>query len=208
MKSVFQSKDDYSGLGTHFNADTVLDRVISLANVGSEFTISGDLTGNPTSAGVVTCTNTNLSAIVRPNDILVYTNPNARLVESGVDERNDNQLTYNKVESVDSNGRNLNIVGVATVTGVNRGSLIQGETQTDTVGVLRPSFISKSNGFFSPLKYNNVSSVDLTQGDINLTHQFTVDSSAGSNLLLIWIMLQNSKMNLIFLGKMLEQIIN
>ena len=81
MKSVFQSKDDYSGLGTHFNADTVLDRVISLANVGSEFTISGDLTGNPTSAGVVTCTNTNLSAIVRTNDILVYTNPNARLVD-------------------------------------------------------------------------------------------------------------------------------
>ena len=31
----------------------------------------------------------------------------------------------------------------------------------------------------SPLKYNNVSSVDLTQGDINLTHQFTVDSSTG-----------------------------
>ncbi len=178
VKSVFQSKDDYSGLGTHFNADTVLDRVISLANVGSEFTISGDLTGNPTSAGVVTCTNTNLSAIVRTNDILVYTNPNARLV-AGVDERNDNQLTYNKVESVDFNGRNLNIVGVATVTGVNRGSLIQGETQTATVGVLRPSFISKSNGFFSPLKYNNVSSVDLTQGDINLTHQFTVDSSTG-----------------------------
>ena len=81
VKSVFQSKDDYSGLGTHFNADTVLDRVISLANVGSEFTISGDLTANPTSAGVVTCTNTNLSAIVRPNDILVYTNPNARLVD-------------------------------------------------------------------------------------------------------------------------------
>ena len=34
-------------------------------------------------------------------------------------------------------------------------------------------------GFFSPLKYNNVSSVDLTQGDINLTHQFNVDSSTG-----------------------------
>ena len=32
---------------------------------------------------------------------------------------------------------------------------------------------------FSPLKYNNVSSVDLTQGDINLTHQFNVDSSTG-----------------------------
>ena len=178
VKSVFQSKDDYSGLGTHFNADTVLNRIIPLANVGSEFTISGDLTGNPDSVGVVTCTNTNLSPIVRPNDILVYTNPNARLV-AGVDERNDKQFTYNKVESVDSNGRNLNIVGVSTVTGVNRGSLIQGQTQTSTVGVLRPSFTSKGNGFFSSLKYSNVSSVDLTQGDINLTHQFTVDSSTG-----------------------------
>jgi hypothetical protein len=176
VKSVFQSKDEYSGLGTHFNADTVLDKVISLSKVGSEFQISGNMNA---SAGILTCTNTLLSNIVRPNDIVIYSNPNPRIV-NGVDEISDPQLTYNKVEEVDSNGKNLTIVGVSTVTGVNRGSLILGGTQTTSVGILRPTFNSRNGEFFTRLKYENVSSIDLTQGDINLTYQFAVDSSSGS----------------------------
>ena len=56
VKSVFQEKT-----GTYFNADTVLDRVISLSSVGTEFEMTGDPIN--TNEGTLTSTNGNLSTL-------------------------------------------------------------------------------------------------------------------------------------------------
>lgn len=158
VKSVFQNKS-----GVYFNADTVLDRVISLSSVGTEFQMSGD---TDTNVGILTSTNENLSTLARKNDIIIYSNP---------DDTSFSEIlpSYAKITELRASGREVDIVGVTTVSGVNRGQIIGGTKEKSSVGILRPSFISKSSGFFSPLKYRNVSSVDLSQGDLNLTYQFT-----------------------------------
>ena len=182
VKSVFQNKIN-SGvvrLGAHFNADTVLDRVISLSSVGTEFQMSGNTLNN---VGVLTSTNENLSTLARKNDIIIYSNP---------DDTSFPEIlpSYAKITEIRASGREVNIVGVTTVSGVNRGQIISGTKEKSSVGILRPSFISKSSGFFSPLKYRNVASVDLSQGDLNLTYQFT-NRTVSNNTNILQINLDN-----------------
>ena len=126
------------------------------------------MTGDPinTNEGTLTSTNGNLSTLARKNDIIIYSNPNDTSVSEILP-------SYAKIKEVNPSGRELAIKGVPAVAGVNRGQIISGPEEKSSVGILRPSFISKSSGFFNPLKYRNVSSVDLSQGDLNLTYQFT-----------------------------------
>ena len=165
IKSLYQAKT--AGINTHFNADTVLNVAVPLTNTASEFTIHGDFATDP--VGVLTASNSSLSRLAKVDDILAYSKPG------------DTVLTFNRITSVGANGRELSFTGITTVSGVCDGSIPTGQLQTSNVVVLKPSFSIKNRGsFLNLLKYRDISSVDLTQGDIEITYQFTVDASSGS----------------------------
>ena len=141
-----------------FSADTLLNKLTPLAGPGTDFTIQGVPEG--VTSGTVTCSNGNLTSIVKKDDILIYTNPG-----------NNNFFTYNKVDEVTSS-KQLTVVASSTVNNVNIGALPSSDVVTNSVFIVRPSFTAKNEGFFANLKYRNVESVDLSQGDINLIHRF------------------------------------
>ena len=101
-----------------------------------------------------------MTSIVKEDDILIYTNPG-----------NNQFFTYNKVTNVNGS-KQLTVVASSTVVNVNNGDLPSSDVVTSSVFIVRPSFTSKNEGFFANLKYRNVESVDLSQGDINLIHKF------------------------------------
>lgn len=145
---------------TGFSADTILNKLTPLAGPGTEFVIEPN--------GIVSCSKGNLVSIVRKDDILIYTNPDSNSL-----------FTYNKVSSVTSS-RTLSIESVPSVGGINIGTIPTSSVITSSIFVIRPSFTSKNEGFFANLKYRNVESVDLSQGDINLIHKFDgLDGSSG-----------------------------
>jgi hypothetical protein len=169
VKSVFQNASTTVGIETSFNADCILNNLVNLTVTGSDFSITGQESGDST-VGVITASNASFNNLVRVDDIVAYAKPGS------------STLTFNKVTSVDSAAKELSISGITTVSGVCDGAVVTNDTiNTSNLFVIRPSLVSKNFGsFFNPLRYPNVSSVDLSLGDIEITYQFTgIDASTG-----------------------------
>jgi hypothetical protein len=166
-KSVFQNSN-LLGLQTSFNADTVLDSAFNLTSTGSDFSITGEESGS-TTVGVITASNASFNNVVRVDDIIAYSKPG-----EGV-------LTFNRVSQINSSSRELLITGITTVSGICTGSVTLNPLETSNLFVIRPSFETKNFGsFFNRLRHSNISSVDLSLGDIEITYQFTgIDASTG-----------------------------
>ena len=97
------------------------------------------------------------------NDIIIYSNPMIHLFL---------RFYHHMLKSRKSILRRELPLRSTAVAGENRSNNFW--TRRKIIGRnFKTIFISKSSGFFNPLKYRNVSSVDLSQGDLNLTYQFT-----------------------------------
>ena len=168
IKSIFQNAGSV-GLQTSFNADAVLDSSVNLTVTGSDFVITGETSGSST-VGVITASNASFNNLVRINDIIAYAKPS------------ETTLTFNRITAIDSAARKLTIAGITTVSGICTGSVTTSKIDTSNIFVLRPSLELKNFGsFFNPLKYSNISSVDVSLGDIEITYQFTgINASSGS----------------------------
>jgi hypothetical protein len=151
--------------GTSFTADLVLSQPLLLAPQGSNFTISTSV------GGVSTITSSNLTFGVGINtgDIIAYTKSGEVLP------------TYNIVSSVNTTLKSIVVQATTSVSGVNNGSLpATSITSSDILKVVPELLNFKQSYFFTEFENTNISSVDVSDGEIVFKKSYDVVVSSNS----------------------------
>jgi len=154
IKSIYQDSTSVNtGLKTDFVADTVL-----YSFTPNTFSITDKLSIN--SAGIATCpgrvfTGIRSDAIIRYQRIGFTTE------------------TFNRVVSVSSDGKTMQLASVPTVANVCDGSLPTGITTTEVTFNIGSPDIKNSDkaSLYTPLNARNISSVDLSSSNLVITTQ-------------------------------------
>ena len=159
IKSVFQDAAEV-GLSTSFVADTFLQRKIP-----TNFTSTDSLTISAT--GVATCAGKNFVGI--KSDTII------RYQKSG-----ESLETFNRVESVSSDGLTMTLVAVPTSAGICDGTLPTG-TVTSTFSIGVPSIQNEENSFlYAKINSKNVADVNLSSSDLTVRRQVTGKSTTAT----------------------------
>jgi hypothetical protein len=147
-----------------FSADTVLSRGISLAPVGSTFTITSGSGGIST----VTTSSSNFYVGINTGDIVSYTKSGQILP------------TYNRVKSVIASSNSITIEAITSIVGVNSGGLPTSTiTSTDFIKVT-PEILNLNQAYlFAKLNNTHVSNTDLTGSDIIIRKSYPITVSLG-----------------------------
>jgi len=157
VKSVFGTNDGVVGLGSTFSADVI--QSVSY-NVGIATISAG-------SGGVSTVTSINplFLSSVKENNIIQYTNSD------------NTDITYAKVLSVGTN--NITIEAVNTVSGIASGDLPASLLNVTDLKVLTTKLQSSSDDtLYTKLPKSNISSVDLTEANLTIRKQYSVNISS------------------------------
>ena len=151
--------------GSNFEADTVVEKFkvpngINIVNISSK------------SGGISTITAGGLSfSGLRKGSVVRYNT-------SGI-----NTETFNKVESISSDGLSVAIKGITNdVTGVYNGDLPTDDIQVSLFAAA--PIIRGSGRLYAPLSNSDVSSVDLTDSTLKITKQLTGKSASNNQLTL------------------------
>ena len=186
VKSVFSEK---IGIST-FNGDIILDRKSFLAPAGTLFNITPDFNSN----GITTISAsvpTNITTGLKVGDIITYTN---NIIGSRYPENIDGSKDpiYNKVVSINPNGKSFEVIGISSVPGFANGSAYLNESSPTSDDVL--TNVSKiSNSVYTSLddetlltKFNNtvLSEIDFENNQIYQRRLFK-ESDVISNELII-----------------------
>jgi len=156
IKSVFQRSSDL-GLETNFVGDTVLQ-----SYTPDKFTITDKLQIN--NAGIATCPGKTFTGI-RSDAIIRYQ------IAGLTDE------TFNRVQSVSSDGTTLQLATVPTTSGICNGAFPTTEVLT-TFSVGRPQIGNTEEAYlYAPISASNVSSVDLSGSNLLVSRQITGQST-------------------------------
>ena len=163
IKSVYQSVSGITGFSTSFAADTVLQK-----RIPNNFSITDKLYIN---AGIATCPGRTFSGI-KSDSIIIYQSPDLSIE------------TFNRVQSVSSDGLKLTLVGISTVTGVCDGKVGISTVSGVTFSLGFPSIINEENAYlYTKLNHNNISSVDLSDSTVSIVKQVTGKTTSGSGSL-------------------------
>ena len=120
------AKSIYSKVGINtFNADIVLDITSSLAPPGTLFEISSGKTGISTISASI---DGNITSGLKVGDIISFSN-----FLSPLDTNGSRILTYNKVNSISSDGKSFTVVGLSTVQNYVNGGLWYNPLSPDDV---------------------------------------------------------------------------
>jgi len=153
VKSIFSTV----GIST-FNADVILNNKILIAPSGSQFNITSN------SGGISTVTSgldNNFIGKVSVNDIISYSNPAAE------------NIIYNKVNSVSSDGTNFTISGITTVTGVGDGRLPASSLTVTNLVKVTGNIFSRDSSLLTRLNRSNISTISLDNSEIKQRRIFT-----------------------------------
>jgi hypothetical protein len=163
VKSVFSQK---IGIST-FNGDVILDKKSFLAPAGTLFNITPDYNSGGIST-ISATVSTNITTALKVGDIITYT---TNLIGSRYPENPDgfSDPIYNKVVSINSNGKSFEVVGITSVPGFINGSAYLNESspeQSDTstnIAKVSSSVYSSLDGGTLLTKFNNsvLSQVDF-----------------------------------------------
>jgi len=152
-----------------FEADISLDSGTKLTNL-----ISGNLRLSNTSgnAGIITSAGQNFVGLITANNIVSYTVPGETVPR------------FNRVTGVSTDGSTLNLAGVATVTGVCNGGvldgLIAGSLDVNDIVLRKTSFDTNQNSLLTPVGHNNLESLDVTTTTVQLRKQFSDITVSGN----------------------------
>jgi len=159
IKSVFQDAAEV-GLSTSFVADTFLQ-----TKIAKNFTNTDTLEISAT--GIATCAGKNFVGI-KSDTIIKYQ------LSGNTSE------TFNRVESVSSDGLTMTLVSVPSVSGVCNGSLPT-STVTPTFSLGVPSIQNEENSFlYAKINSKNVADVNLSSSDLTVRRQVTGKSTSAT----------------------------
>ena len=154
VKSIYQTV----GINT-FNADSLLSDRFFVAPVGTNFTIG--------TAGVCTASGNRFSVGINTGDIVTY------------NKQGQSVPTFNRVSALSADGSTITLASTQTVTGVCNGDLPSSEIQTSDFSVLKPRLINGQNSTLATRLPNSyISNVDLSDSEIQIRKQFTVNVSS------------------------------
>ena len=163
-----------------FAADVLLDDGVKLTNL-----VSGNLRLSNTSgnAGIITAAGKNFAGIITSNNIVSYTVPGETLPR------------FNRITGVSTDGTEINIVGVTSVTGICNGGvsdgLIAGSLDVNDLVLRRTTFAISANSLVTPVSRVNLESLDVTNTTVQLRKQYSditvsnnsfTSPNAGTNL--------------------------
>ena len=151
-----------------FAADILLNNSTRLSNLVSgnfrltNANVPGHGKGN---AGVIKAAGKNFAGIITSNNIVSYTVPGETVPR------------FNRIIGVSVDGTEIQVVGVATVTGVCGGGVHDGSSATtldvNDLALRSPSFRIGSNSLVTPVSRRNLDTLDVTNTTIQLRKQFS-----------------------------------
>ena len=151
------SVKDYSLSDVHqihspgFTADPILSKALSVAEPGTQFTITSGGSGIST----VTTSNQNFYVGINVGDIVSYT------------KQGESVPTYNKVSVVSGSSKSLTIVATTSVSGVCSGALPGSTITVNDFKVSSLDVLNTQNAFlYARLNNSKVSNLDLTGSDV------------------------------------------
>jgi hypothetical protein len=161
-------KSIYSSSGSKkFNCDTVQKIKVKI----------GSATISPKVGTASTATVTeNISNKVKSGDIVSFSSP-------GI-----STITYSKVTSVNTTSKEIELIEIQSISGVNYGILPPSQITVSDFNILETKLSeteytgnpSDNNGLFSALPKANISEIDLTESQITIRKEFSVDITSNS----------------------------
>ena len=166
------SVKDYSLSDVHqlyssgFTADPILSKTLSVAEPGTQFTITGNVGGIST----VTTSNQNFYVGVNVGDIVSYT------------KQGESVPTYNKVSDVSGSSKSLTIVATTSVAGICSGTLPGSTITANDFKVVSLDVLNTKNAFlYARLNNSKVSNLDLTGSDVVFKKSYTITAGQFSD---------------------------
>ena len=154
-----------------FSADVVLDKGEKLTNIISgNFQLTNAVVPGHTSlgvgnGGVIKAAGKNFAGIITSNNIVSYTVPG------------ETTPRFNRIVGVSTEGSEIQVVGIPTVTGVCGGGVHDGSTATtldvNDLQIRKPSFTIGENSLLTPLDNPFVESIDVTNTTIQVRRQYS-----------------------------------
>jgi len=172
ISRTITSVKDYSLSDVHqiyspgFTADPILSKNLSVAEPGTQFTI----TGNSGGISTVTTSNQNFYVGVNVGDIVSYT------------KQGESVPTYNRVSAVSGSSRSLTIVATTSVSGVCSGALPGSTITVNDFKVSSLDVLNTQNAFlYARLNNSKVSNLDLTGSDVVFKKSYTITAGEFSD---------------------------
>jgi hypothetical protein len=172
ISRTITSVKDYSLSDVHqiyspgFTADPILSKNLSVAEPGTQFTI----TGNSGGISTVTTSNQNFYVGVNVGDIVSYT------------KQGESVPTYNRVSAVSGSSRSLTIVATTSVSGVCSGDLPGSTITANDFKVSSLDVLNTQNAFlYARLNNSKVSNLDLTGSDVVFKKSYTITAGEFSD---------------------------
>ena len=157
VSRTIASVKDYSLSDVHqiyspgFTADPILSKTLSVAEPGTQFTITSGGSGIST----VTTSNQNFYVGINIGDVVSYT------------KQGESVPTYNKVSVVSGSSKSLTIVATTSVSGICSGALPSSTISTNDFKVVSLDVLNTKNAFlYARLNNSKVSNLDLTGSDV------------------------------------------
>ena len=154
-----------------FSADIVLDKGEKLTNIISgNFQLTNAVVPGHTSlgvgnGGVIKSAGKNFAGIITSNNIVSYTVPG------------ETTPRFNRIVGVSTEGSEIQVVGISTVTGVCGGGVHDGNAATtldvNDLQLRKPSFTLGQNSLLTPLDNTYVESIDVTNTTIQIRKQYS-----------------------------------
>ncbi len=145
-----------------FEADIVLDDGTKLTNL-----ISGNFRLSNTSGntGIITSSGSNFAGIITSNNIVSYSVPGETIPR------------FNRITGVSTNGTEINVAGITSVSGVCNGGvldgLIPGSLDVNDLLLRKSSFQVSANSLLTPVSRKNIESLDVTTTNLQFRKQFS-----------------------------------
>jgi hypothetical protein len=172
VSRTITSVKDYSLSDVHqiyspgFTADPILSRKLSVAEPGTQFTITSGGSGIST----VTTSNQNFYVGINVGDIVSYT------------KQGESVPTYNRVFAVSGSSKSLTIVATTSVSDVCSGALPSSEITVNDFKVASLDVLNTKNAFlYARLNNSKVSNLDLTGSDIIFRKSYTITAGEFSD---------------------------
>ena len=152
-----------------FEADILLDDGDKLTNlVSGNFRLS-NTSGN---TGIITSSGSNFAGIITSNNIVSYSVPGETLPR------------FNRITGVSTDGNEINISGITSVSGVCNGGvldgLIPGSLDVNDLLLRKSSFEISANSLLTPVSRKNIASIDVTTTNLQFRKQFSDITVANS----------------------------
>ncbi len=158
-----------------FQADIVLDVATRLTNKASSnfrltnAVIPGHGAGN---AGVIKAAGKNFVGLITANNIVSYTVPGETIPR------------FNRIVGVSTDGTEIQVAGITSVPSICGGGVHDGSAATtldlNDLSIRKTTFTINANTLLTPVRHNNIESLDVTSTTVQLRKQFT-DISVSSN---------------------------